>query len=101
MGRKAQELLKLIPDTDATIIERCSGHGGTWGVTTEFFEVGMKVGAPVFRDAAKVDSSYIVSECPLARDQIIQGMERKDKTLEGPGKALRHPVQVLARAYGL
>jgi len=101
MGRKAQELLKLIPDTQATIIERCSGHGGTWGVTTEFFEVGMKVGAPVMRDAAKVDSAYIVSECPLARDQIIQGLERKDKKLEGPGKALRHPVQVLARAYGL
>jgi len=101
MGRKAQELLKLIPDMDATIIERCSGHGGTWGVTTEFFELGMKVGTPVFRDAAKVDSAYIVSECPLARDQIIQGLERKDKTLEGPGKALRHPVQVLARAYGL
>jgi len=101
MGRKAQELLKLIPETDTTVIERCSGHGGTWGVTKEFFEVGMKVGAAVFRDAAKVDHAYVVSECPLARDQIIQGLERKGKTLEGPGKALRHPVQVLARAYGL
>ncbi len=101
MGRKAQELLKLIPDTPATIIERCSGHGGTWGITNEFFEVGMKIGAAVFRDAAKQDSAYVVSECPLARDHIIQGLARKDKTIEGPGKALRHPVQVLARAYGL
>ena len=101
MGRKAQEMLKLIPDTPTQVIERCSGHGGTWGITNEFFEVGMKVGAAVFRDAAKHDSAYVVSECPLARDQIIQGLERKDKTIEGPGKALRHPVQVLARAYGL
>lgn len=101
MGRKAQELLKLIPGTDTKIIERCSGHGGSWGVTTEFFEVGMKVGARVFRDAAKNASAYVVSECPLARDQIIQGMERKGSHVEGPGKALRHPVQLLARAYGL
>jgi len=101
MGRKAQELLKLIPDTDSKIIERCSGHGGSWGVTTEFFEIGMKVGAPVFRDAVKNDSAYVVSECPLARDQILQGMERKAASVEGPGKALRHPVQLLARAYGL
>ena len=101
MGRKAQELLKFIPDTDTKIIERCSGHGGSWGVTTEFFEVGMKVGAPVFRDAVKNASAYVVSECPLARDQIVQGMERKDTHVEGPGKALRHPVQLLARSYGL
>lgn len=101
MGRKAQELLKLIPDTQTTVIERCSGHGGSWGVMKEFFEVGMKVGAPVFRDVAKADNAYVVSECPLARDQIIQGLERKDKTIEGPGKALRHPIQLLARAYGL
>lgn len=101
MGRKAQELLKLIPDTQTTVIERCSGHGGSWGVMKEFFEIGMKVGGPVFRDAAKVNSAYVVSECPLAREQIIQGMERKDKHVEGPGKALRHPVQLLARSYGL
>jgi len=101
IGRKAQELLKLIPETKTTVIERCSGHGGSWGVTKEFFEVGMKVGSRVFNDAVKADNAYVVSECPLARDQIIQGMERKDKTLEGPGKALRHPVQLMARAYGL
>lgn len=101
MGRKAQELLKMIPDTQTTVIERCSGHGGSWGVMKEYFETGMKVGSPVFRDAAKVDSAYVVSECPLARDQILQGLERKDKTIEGPGAALRHPVQLLARAYGL
>ena len=101
MGRKAQELLKLIPDTETTVIERCSGHGGSWGVMKEWFEIGMKVGTPVFRDAAKAGSAYVVSECPLARDQIVQGMERKDATVEGPGKALRHPVQLLARSYGL
>ena len=32
MGPKAAELLRLIPDTDVKVIERCSGHGGSWGV---------------------------------------------------------------------
>lgn len=101
MGRKAQQLLKFIPDTKTTVVERCTGHGGSWGVMKDNFELGMKVGKPVFKDAAKAKSAYVVSECPLARDQIIQGMERIDAPLEGPGKALRHPVQLIARAYGL
>ncbi|MBZ0218747.1 MAG: hypothetical protein K8F25_19480, partial [Fimbriimonadaceae bacterium] len=30
VGRKTLETLSLIPDTDVTIIERCSGHDGTY-----------------------------------------------------------------------
>ncbi len=101
MGRKAEEVLALIPDANVTIIERCSGHGGAWGVLKEFFEVGMKVGKPVFKKAAEADPAYVLSECPLARDHIVQGMESLDKVPNQPGRVLRHPVQVLARAYGL
>ncbi|MBF0250933.1 MAG: glycerol-3-phosphate dehydrogenase [Alphaproteobacteria bacterium] len=101
MGRKAEELLKLIPGTETKVIERCSGHGGSWGIMKAWFETGMKVGAPVARDAAKAAPAYVVSECPLACDHIKQGMERKDFTVSGPGETLRHPVQLLARAYGL
>ena len=101
MGRQAQMLLKAIPDTDITVVERCSGHGGAWGVMSENFEIAMKIGKPVFRQAAKADSAYVVSECPLARDHILQGMEIEGKKIEGAGKALRHPVQLLARSYGL
>ncbi|MDH5188561.1 MAG: heterodisulfide reductase-related iron-sulfur binding cluster [Rhodospirillaceae bacterium] len=101
MGRKAEELLKLIPGTNTTVIERCSGHGGSWGVMKENFEVGMKIGSAVFRDAAKAGNKYVVSECPLARDQIAQGLERKDAPMDSRAKALRHPIQVLALAYGL
>ncbi len=101
MGRKAEDLLKLIPQTETRIIERCSGHGGSWGVMKPFFEVGMKIGAPVFRDAAKAGNAYVVSECPLARDQIVQGMERKGAHPKDDGRMLRHPVQLIARSYGL
>ena len=51
MGQKAAEMLRLIPDADLAVIERCSGHGGSWGVMKENFEVALKVGRPVARQA--------------------------------------------------
>jgi glycerol-3-phosphate dehydrogenase subunit C len=32
IGRKTEEMLKMIPDTTINTIERCSGHAGTFGV---------------------------------------------------------------------
>ncbi|MCU0837843.1 MAG: heterodisulfide reductase-related iron-sulfur binding cluster [Rhodospirillales bacterium] len=100
MGQKAAELLRLLPDTPVTVIERCSGHGGSWGVMKENFEIALKVGRPVAREANEAKARYVLSECPLARDHIVQGMER----ISGAAPAvepLHHPIQVLARAYGL
>ncbi len=99
MGRKGAELLKNIPNTKVDVIERCSGHGGSWGVMKDNFEVALKVGKPVARTAVKNKPGHVVSECPLARDHILQGMER----LDGETKALgvsHHPIQLLAEAYG-
>jgi len=104
MGQKAAEMLRLIPDTRVAVVERCSGHGGSLGITKDFFEVGIKVGKPVFRQAVKNEPAYVVSECPLARDHILQGMEMLDdkgKAAAAEVKQAQHPVQLLARAYGL
>ena len=102
IGQKAAELLRLIPDTDVSVIERCSGHGGSWGIMKENFEVGLKVGKPVARQAAKAQSKYIVSECPLARDHILQGIDRLGDGATSEGIAgNKHPVELLAAAYGL
>ena len=100
IGRKGAEMLQLIPDTEITVIERCSGHGGSWGIMKNTFEVGIKVGKPVARKAAKANSTYIVSECPLARDHILQGIERLGETNTQVSSA-QHPVQLLAKAYGI
>src|SRR5690606_21583670 len=85
MGAKATELMKLIPQQpgDLAVIERCAGHGGSWGVSREFFEVGMKVGKPVMRAAVKENKAHIASECPLAAIHIRQGMEREGRDREG------------------
>lgn len=100
MGPKVVDMLKLIPDTELTVIERCSGHGGSWGIKKEFFEVALKVGNPVARQALKAEARYLVSECPLAGEHIRQGMERlADSALEITESD--HPIALFARAYGL
>src|SRR3546814_5630398 len=38
VGAKAAEMLRLLPQADVKVIERCSGHGGPWGVVEQNFE---------------------------------------------------------------
>ena len=101
MGQKAAEMLRLLPDTEISVIERCSGHGGSWGVMKENFETAIKIGKPVAREVAKLKSGYVVSECPLARDHILQGVERLGEDGPSAVHAAQHPIQLIARAYGL
>jgi len=100
MGQKAAEMLRLLPATEISVIERCSGHGGSWGVMKENFEVALKIGRPVARQVAEKKPAFVVSECPLAREHIVQGVERLDGNAAGFGAA-QHPIELIARAYGL
>jgi glycerol-3-phosphate dehydrogenase subunit C len=98
MGQKAAEMLRLLPQATVKVIERCSGHGGSWGFKRKSFEVGMKVGRPVARQAAQSGAEFLMSECPLAGVHIQQGIERLGG--DGPRPTLiTHPIQMLARAY--
>jgi glycerol-3-phosphate dehydrogenase subunit C len=100
MGQKAAEMLRLIPEADVKVIERCSGHGGSWGFKKEWFDVAMKVGRPVARQATQNGAGFVMSECPLAGVHIAQGIEKQNS--DGPKPELvSHPIQVLARAYGI
>ena len=102
IGRKAEEMLRLIPSADLEVIERCSGHGGAWGVRKENFATGLKIGKPVARQARKAAKPYLASECPLAALHIRQGMARLDGEGGVPApEAVLHPVELFARAYGL
>jgi glycerol-3-phosphate dehydrogenase subunit C len=98
MGQKAAEMLSLIPEADLTVIERCSGHGGSWGVRKENFEVALKVGRPVARQAKDSGKGQIASECPLAATHILQGIERLGGS---PPPRAPHPIEILAQAYGV
>jgi glycerol-3-phosphate dehydrogenase subunit C len=103
MGPKAAEMLRLIPDTPVDVIERCSGHGGTFGVVKPTHATAVKVGRPVFRTASQQGRGHIASDCPLAAAHIVHQVkelaERDGST--AMARAPEHPIEILARAYGL
>jgi glycerol-3-phosphate dehydrogenase subunit C len=101
IGRKTEEMLKMIPQTTLNTIERCSGHAGTYGVKKFGHQTAMKIGKPVFKamanmkDGSKPD--FISSDCPLGGHHIAQGFE-----VNGLGAPeLAHPLTLVRKAYGL
>jgi glycerol-3-phosphate dehydrogenase subunit C len=98
MGQKAAEMLRLVPQSDIAVIERCSGHGGSWGVMRATFPTALRVGRPVARQAVSNAKPLLASECPLAALHIAQGMEAQNG--KAPA-ATYHPIELMALAYGL
>jgi glycerol-3-phosphate dehydrogenase subunit C len=96
MGQKTREMLEAVPGTEVKTVERCSGHDGTWGVKSEYFDNSMKIGRPVFRQMAEAAPAYVSSDCPIAARHIMQGMGEDATRAE---KA--HPLTLLRKAYGL
>jgi glycerol-3-phosphate dehydrogenase subunit C len=99
MGPKALEMLKLIPEAKPSIVERCSGHGGKWGIFKQNFDTAIKVGTTTARNLAKTSPDYVVTECPLAGPHLIQVMESINA--EKIPERIGHPIEVMAKAYGL
>ena len=92
---KSNRILRLIPKIKLDVIERCSGHGGSWGVKKDNFEMAIKVGKPVSRKAIQNKNKYVVSECPLAGTHIKQGM---DKIENNNTKILSHPLEIFIKS---
>jgi len=101
MGAKAAEMMRLVPEAEVDVIERCSGHGGSWGVKKDNFETAIKVGRPAARQALNSGKKHVVSECPLAGMHIAQGLERLQDTGAPAYQIAAHPVVLFARAYGV
>ena len=105
MGPKGAEMLRAIPDTQVTVVERCSGHGGSWGIKKQNFDVATKFAKQTVKKMSASKPSYVCSECPLAGKHIVQGMEPvQDAAASGDDtpkiEHATHPIQILAKAYG-
>jgi Fe-S oxidoreductase len=97
IGSKTSALLKLVPDTQVEIIERCSGHDGTYAVKSEYHKTSMKICRPVVNKVKQAEADYYGSDCPMAGHQIENGLEQSD----APGKPTTHPLTMLRTAYGI
>ena len=97
MGNKARDMLKLIPNIKLDVVERCAGHGGTFGVMKETHNLALKVGRPTARQIKKKNNKYMASDCPLAGKHLKQ---LETDTNIANDEAL-HPIELLAKAYKL
>ena len=69
----------------------CSAIDGTWGYRAENYEMSRKVAAKMGKAIDKADDEVVAGDCHLANGGIVQET----------GRTPRHPIQVIARAYGI
>jgi len=93
IGMKTRDVLALVPDTEISVIERCSGHDGTYAVKKEFHEVAVKIARPAARRVAESKADYYTSDCIMAAHHI-------GNTL-GDGSTPMAPMSLLRKAYGI
>jgi glycerol-3-phosphate dehydrogenase subunit C len=101
IGKKTEEMLKMVPGTSVQTHERCSGHAGTFGVKKATHQQALKIGKPLFKAMANHKDGglpdVISSDCPLGGHHIAQGFEINQ--LGAPPQ--KHPLTLIRQAYGL
>ena len=93
IGQRTREFLSLVPDTEVRMIERCSGHDGTYAVKKETYDLAMKIARPVVRQVREAKPDAYGSDCPMAGRLIEHGLD--------DGSTATHPISMLRRAYGI
>ena len=101
IGKKTEEMLRMVPGTSVHTHERCSGHAGTFGVKKGTHQQAMKIGKPLFKAMASHKDGgqpdVLSSDCPLGGHHIAQGFE-VNQLGAVPQK---HPLTLIREAYGL
>ena len=97
MGIKSRDMLKLIPNVKLDVVERCAGHGGTFGVMKDTHDLANKVGRPTARQIKNKNNKYMASDCPLAGKHLKQ---LEADTNISNDEAL-HPIELMAKSYRL
>ena len=92
IGLKTRDALQLVPDTTIEVIERCSGHDGTYAVKKEFHDISKKIARPVVSKVEKGGADHFTSDCPMAAEQIVQDLDDYDPN---------NPMSLLRKAYGI
>ena len=100
MGAKSAQMLALIPGAKVDLIERCSGHGGTFGVMKDTHQVAVKVGRPAARQVAQKANDTLCSDCPLACKHLGQLVSAQVAESGGAAPRQAHPIEIFASAYG-
>ena len=89
IGYTSRNLLRLLPDTEVELIDRCSGFDGVWGMHKDTYDLSLKYGQKLFQSIDQQEADVIVSDCPLSQLQIEKGVQ----------KQAVHPILLILEAY--
>nr|WP_241263392.1 heterodisulfide reductase-related iron-sulfur binding cluster [Parahaliea mediterranea] len=93
IGPRTRDVLGLVPGTEVTVQERCSGHDGTYAVKRETRDKSVKIARPVVRKVDQQAPDHFASDCPMAATHIAHLAQSVDRG--------EHPMTLLRMAYGL
>ncbi|GAA0723544.1 heterodisulfide reductase-related iron-sulfur binding cluster [Dokdonella soli] len=93
IGPKTRDVLALVPGTEITAIERCSGHDGTYGVKRSTYAISRKIAKPVEDRIRQAAPDHFASDCPMAGSHLAHGL--------GDRPAAESPISLLRHAYGI
>jgi len=97
-GRKRPRPAELVPGTIVEVIERCSGHNGTYAVKKEYRAASVKIGRPVVNRVEQAKADHYSSDCPMAGHQIESGLSDAGG---GAPRQPEHPMTLVRKAYGI
>jgi Fe-S oxidoreductase len=90
VGLKARDLFTAL-GFNVKLVNKCAGIDGTWGYKSKNYALAKKVAQPMKRAIDDAESREVCGDCHLANYAI----------LEETGLSSVHPIQILARAYGI
>lgn len=90
IGLKSRDLMKLT-GAKVKLVQQCSGIDGMWGLRAENTEISVPIAKKLGDEIRKAGGDVVAGDCNLANTAIAE------QTGEDP----QHPLQVVARAYGI
>jgi Fe-S oxidoreductase len=90
IGMKSRDLIKLT-GAKVKLVAQCSGIDGMWGLRAENAELSIPITKKLTDELARAGGDVVAGDCHLANTAIAEQM----------GSAPVHPIQLIARAYGI
>ncbi len=90
IGFESRDLLKLT-GASVRVVQQCSGSGGMWGLRDGNEDISVPLAERLGEQIERSGGNVVAGDCHSANTAIT----------EQTGRIARHPLQVLARAYGI
>ncbi len=90
IGLKSRDLMKLT-GAKIKLVQQCSGIDGMWGLRAENAAISVPIAKKLGDEILRANGEVVAGDCHLANTAIT----------EQTGTVPQHPLQVVARAYGI